>query len=67
MFIQADLVPEEILQTYNLQSKIHNNKTHMRINKGMHGFKEAGTLAYDELLQHPEQCRCHPTRHTPGL
>ena len=67
MFIQADLVREEKLQAYNLQSIIHNNKTCMRIDKGMHGLKEAGTLAYDELRQHLEQCRCHPTRHTPGL
>ena len=27
MFIQADLVPEETHQAYNLQSKILNNKT----------------------------------------
>ena len=67
MLIQADLVPEEILQAYNLQSTIRNNKTYMRIDKGMHGLKEASALAYDELRQHLEQCRCHPTRHTPGL
>ena len=54
MFIQADLVREEKLQAYNLQSIIHNNKTCMRIDKGMHGLKEAGTLAYDELHQHVE-------------
>ena len=47
MLIHADLVPAEIIQAYNLQSKIHNGKTHERIDKCMHGLKEAGALAYE--------------------
>ena len=47
MLTHADLVPAEIIQAYNLQSKIHNGKTHERIDKCMHGLKEAGALAYE--------------------
>ena len=52
MFIQADSVPEEMLQACKLQSKTHNNKMHTIIDKGMHGLKEAGALSCDELRQH---------------
>ena len=42
-------------------------KMHARIDKGMHGLKEASALACNELRQHLEQYGYHPTRHTPGL
>ena len=67
MFIQEDIDLEEILQAYKLYSKTHHNKMHMRIDKGMFALKEAGALAYDELLQHLGQYECHLTKHIPGL
>ena len=49
IFIQADTAPEKIIQAYKLQSKTHNNKKCMTIDKGMCRLKKAGALAYDDL------------------
>ena len=56
-----------MLQTYKLQLKMHNDKTPMRIDEGMHGLKEAGALAYDELRRHLGQYGHHPIIHAPGF
>ena len=45
MFLPAELIPDEIMQAYNLHDKIHNGKIYMEMNKGIYGLKEAGTLA----------------------
>ena len=40
---------------------------HAIADKGMHGLKEASTLAHEELRQHLEQYGHHPNRHTTTL
>ena len=49
MFIEAALIPQEFLDAYNLNNKIHNSKVYMKIKRGMYGLPQAGKLAYDKL------------------
>jgi len=49
MFLPAELIPDEIMQAYNLHNKIHNSNLYMEINKGIYSLKEAGTLANQQL------------------
>jgi hypothetical protein len=39
MFLPADLIPKEIMDTYNLHQLIHNGKIYMAINKGIYSLK----------------------------
>ena len=39
MFLPADLIPKEIMDTYNLYQLIHNGKIYMAINKGIYSLK----------------------------
>ena len=45
IFLPAALIPKEILNHYNLYSKIHNGNIYICINKGIYSLKEAGALA----------------------
>ena len=67
MFVQSDQTPEEITKACDSQSKFHCNRICMRINKGMHGLQEAGSLTKEQLRQHLASCGCRPAPHTPGL
>ena len=49
MFLPAALIPEEIMNHYNLYSKIHNDNICIHINKGIYGLKEARALANEQL------------------
>ena len=67
MFLPADLIPKEIMDSYKLHDLIHNGKIYMAINKGIYGLKEAGILANEQLKQHLAPYGYAPTKFTPGL
>ena len=50
MRMNIDILPDEIIQHYNLRSIAHNNWVYFRIKKGMCGLPEAGILA-NKLLK----------------
>jgi hypothetical protein len=61
------LIPEEIIEEYNLQPLVHHGFVYIEIQKGMYGLPQAGILA-SKLLQ--KRLAAHgyaPTDHTHGL
>ena len=46
------MLPQEIIQEYNLQKLIHNCNILTQINKGVYGLSQAGHIAYDNLVTH---------------
>ena len=67
MFIDANLIPQEFIDSYNLQHLIHNGKLYIQINKGMYGLPQAGKLAHDQLKAHLTKFGYYPCSLTAGL
>jgi hypothetical protein len=67
MRISADLIPDEIMDQYNLRSKIVNGFIYMEIRKGMYGLPQAGIIAHNLLKEHLAKYGYAPCKYTPGL
>ena len=67
MFLPAEIILEEIRIQCNLHAKIHYNKIHIRIDKGIYRLKEAGALGNKELQEHLKLFGYSPAKFTPGL
>ena len=61
------LMPEEIIQKYQLDSKEHDGWVYIKIVKGMYGLPQAGKIANDLLKERLEYFGYYPTNFTPGL
>ena len=46
------LIPQEIIDYYDLHDKIHNSYVYARVKKAWYGLKEAGKIAHDDLVAH---------------
>ena len=44
MKLPLDIIPEEIIQKYNLRNLAHKGFVHMEIQKGMYGLPQAGKM-----------------------
>ncbi len=67
MKMPITLIPDEIINQYNLLPLVHNGFIYIEIQKGMYGLPQAGILA-SKLLQ--KRLAAHgyaPTEHTHGL
>ena len=67
MRIPQELIPDEIIQQYNLQDYFHNGYLYCKIQKGLYGLPQAGKLAHDKLKKHLKQFDFMPCPITPGL
>ena len=65
--IPVHMIPQAIMDWYNLHDKVHNGYVYAEVHKGMYGFKQAGKIANDELIAHLDQYGYAPCVHTPGL
>ena len=61
------LIPSDIVQDYNLSSKVQNNTVYAKVNKGMYGLPQAGKLANNDLVDHLKKGGYFQAKHTPGL
>ena len=52
MNLPLDIIPEEIIQQYNLRNLSHKGFVYMEIQKGMYGLPQAGKIANDKLKLH---------------
>ena len=52
MKLPLDIVPEEIIQQYNLINLAHKVFVYMEIKKVMYGLPQAGKIANDKLKLH---------------
>ena len=50
--LPLELIPEEIIQQYNLNKIAVNGKVYFEIQKGMPGLKQAGIIAHERLAKH---------------
>jgi hypothetical protein len=67
MRIPINLIPPEIIEEYDLMSKVHNGFIYIRIDKGMYGLPQAGLLANQLLEKRLLPHGYFQSRHTPGL
>ncbi len=67
MRMPVDLIPPDIIDLYNLQSKIKNCYVYMEIQRGLHGLLQSGMLANKLLKERLEECRFVEVPHIPGL
>ena len=67
MWIPAWVIPKDIMEEYNLKTKIKNGKTLAEIRTGMYGLPQAGRMAYKKLIKHLAADGYIPTGFTPGL
>jgi hypothetical protein len=61
------LIPDEIIQEYNLLTLLHNGYIYVQIDKGMYGLPQAGILANQLLARRIGKHGYFQCRHTPGL
>jgi len=67
MRLPVDLIPQEIIDLYNLKDLVCDGFIHMEIRGGMYGLPQAGRLAHDGLKQHLAPYGYAPVTYTPGL
>lgn len=67
MVIELHLIPQDFINLYNLNSIAKNGKVLAKIVKGMHSLKQAGKLAYDDLVKHLKPHGYERAMRTPGL
>ena len=65
--IALSLIPQEIIDQYDLMRKQVDGWVYMEVRKGMPGLKQAGRIAHDRLIKHLAQYGYAPCRNTPAL
>ena len=65
--IQLSVMPQEIIDKYNLTQFVHNGWIYFQLSKGMYGLKQAGRLANDLLSQRLCKHGYYECATTPGL
>ena len=67
MKTKMKIIPQEIIDQYQLQDLEKYGWVYMRIVKGMPGLKQAARLANERLVHHLEPYGYAPVQHTPSL
>ena len=67
MKIKLDILPQEIVDRYNLLTIAHNGNVYIKIKGGMYGLPEAGILANKLLKTCLAVKGYHEAQFTPGL
>ena len=52
MRLPINIIPDEIIEQYNLLPLVVNESIYIEIQKGMYGLPQAGKIAYDRLRKH---------------
>ena len=65
--IPLHIIPDEIIQEYNLNEIADNGYIYCEIRKGVYGLPQAGILANQQLVRKLEPKGYVPCTHTPGL
>jgi hypothetical protein len=67
MRLPLSLIPQEIIDQYQLEEKAKNGQVYIRINKGMYGLPQADRLANDLLVKRLKPHGYYPVEHTDDL
>jgi hypothetical protein len=65
--IQLSIIPQEVIDEYNLMQYAHNGWIYFELGMGMYGLKQAGKLANDLLSQRLFGHGYYQCETTPGL
>ena len=61
------MIPQELVDKYNLIEKAHNEYIFSRVTKGMYELPQTGRMAHDALVKHLEPYGYHPSSKTPRI
>jgi hypothetical protein len=67
MRLPLSIIPDEIVEAYNLKALAHDGWIYIEIRKGMYGLPQAGILANKLLQERLAKHGYRPVRHTHGL
>jgi hypothetical protein len=67
MRLPIRIIPQEVIDQYDLLPLVHNDWIYIQINKGMYGLPQAGKIANERLRIHLAKYGYTPTNLTPGL
>ena len=67
MKMKLKIIPQEIIDQYQLQDLEEYGWVYMKIVKGMPGLKQAARLANERLVHHLAPYGYAPVHHTPSL
>ena len=67
MRLTIKIIPQEIIDKYNLDATVEDGGVYARMVKGMYGFLQAGILANSLLGKILIKARCYQCKFTPGL
>ena len=67
MLVPLSMIPQEMVEEYNILPLVHNGMVLAEISKGMYGLPQAGRIAFEKLKQHLASGGYIPTGKTPGL
>ena len=67
MRLPIKLIPDEIIEAYELRTKAHNDHVYMEIRRGMYGLPQAGILANQLLTNRLAPHGYEQCQNTPGL
>jgi hypothetical protein len=67
MRLPIDIIPQEIIDQYELLPSVHNGYVYIEIGKGMYSLLQAGIIVNNKLRKHLATFGYIPTKHTPGL
>ena len=65
--LSISILPQQIIDAYNLLGFLQNGYVYCEIQWGMYGLPQAVRLAYNELVRQLETHGYDPCRHTPGI
>ena len=63
----ANIIPEDVMEQYNLARLVDDGWVCIDIIKGMYGLPQSGLLAIVKLIKHIEKYGYHLTKLTPRL
>ena len=67
MRVQLSLVPDEVINQYNLRQLAEDGWVYIEIRKGMPGLKQAGKVANKRLTEHLTKYGYQPVARNPAL
>ena len=65
--IHISMIPQELINKYNITDKVHNGYIFSQVTKGVYGLPQAGRIAHGTLVQNLAPYQYHPLNKTPGL
>ena len=67
MKLPFDIIPQDIIDEYNLTNILRSGKSYIDIWKGVYGLQSSGIISHDRLKNHLEKNGYQPVKFNPGL